>query len=178
MVRPVVFRVILSGSFSLPLATQPHQECAVSCSQPAARRPRALLAEGHPDTAQRLRKPFRADGDVIASVEDGDAPWTRQSGSHRMSPTWPCRVSTASRRSLCSGAKPERTHRVRHGAFRLDAGGGGTGRRSTRAHPERYGRCGTGPRQFGRHSAVTSKSAASSMGSPVSAPGQNNTDTD
>lgn len=32
-----------------------------------------LLAEDHPETAERLRKLLRADFDVIASVEDGDA---------------------------------------------------------------------------------------------------------
>ena len=36
-------------------------------------RPRVLLAEDHADTAERLRKLLRADFDVIASVEDGDA---------------------------------------------------------------------------------------------------------
>ena len=36
-------------------------------------RPRLLLAEDHADTAERLRKLLRADFDVIASVEDGDA---------------------------------------------------------------------------------------------------------
>ena len=37
------------------------------------RRPRVLLAEDHAETAERLRKLLRADFDVIASVEDGDA---------------------------------------------------------------------------------------------------------
>lgn len=32
-----------------------------------------LLAEDHPETAERLRKLLRADFDVIALVEDGDA---------------------------------------------------------------------------------------------------------
>ena len=36
-------------------------------------RPRVLLAEDHAETAERLRKLLRADFDVIASVEDGDA---------------------------------------------------------------------------------------------------------
>jgi len=36
-------------------------------------RPRVLLAEDNADTAERLRKLLRADFDVIALVEDGDA---------------------------------------------------------------------------------------------------------
>ena len=36
-------------------------------------RPRVLLAEDHAETAERLHKLLRADFDVIASVEDGDA---------------------------------------------------------------------------------------------------------
>ena len=36
-------------------------------------RPRVLLAEDNADTAERLRKLLRAEFDVIASVEDGDA---------------------------------------------------------------------------------------------------------
>ena len=36
-------------------------------------RPRVLLAEDHADTAERLRKLLRAEFDVVASVEDGDA---------------------------------------------------------------------------------------------------------
>ena len=36
-------------------------------------RPRVLLAEDHAETAERLRKLLRADFDVVASVEDGDA---------------------------------------------------------------------------------------------------------
>ena len=36
-------------------------------------RPRVLLAEDHAGTAERLRKLLRADFDVIALVEDGDA---------------------------------------------------------------------------------------------------------
>ena len=36
-------------------------------------RPRVLLAEDHAETAERLRKLLRADFDVIASVEDGNA---------------------------------------------------------------------------------------------------------
>jgi DNA-binding NarL/FixJ family response regulator len=36
-------------------------------------RPRVLLAEDHAETAERLRKLLRADFDVIALVEDGDA---------------------------------------------------------------------------------------------------------
>ena len=36
-------------------------------------RPRVLLAEDHAETAERLCKLLRADFDVIASVEDGDA---------------------------------------------------------------------------------------------------------
>ena len=36
-------------------------------------RPRLLLAEDHPETAERLCKLLRADFDVIASVEDGNA---------------------------------------------------------------------------------------------------------
>jgi DNA-binding NarL/FixJ family response regulator len=36
-------------------------------------RPRVLLAEDHAETAERLRRLLRADFDVIASVEDGDA---------------------------------------------------------------------------------------------------------
>ena len=36
-------------------------------------RPRLLLAEDHAETAARLRKLLRADFDVIASVEDGNA---------------------------------------------------------------------------------------------------------
>lgn len=36
-------------------------------------RPRVLLAEDHAGTAERLCKLLRADFDVIASVEDGDA---------------------------------------------------------------------------------------------------------
>jgi DNA-binding NarL/FixJ family response regulator len=45
----------------------------VSCSQPALRRPRVLLAEDHAQTAERLRKLLRAEFEVIASVEDGNA---------------------------------------------------------------------------------------------------------
>ena len=36
-------------------------------------RPRVLLAEDHADTAERLGTLLRADFDVIASIEDGDA---------------------------------------------------------------------------------------------------------
>ena len=36
-------------------------------------RPRVLLAEDNAETAERLRKLLRAEFDVIASVEDGDA---------------------------------------------------------------------------------------------------------
>ena len=36
-------------------------------------RPRVLLAEDNADTADRLRKLLRAEFDVVASVEDGDA---------------------------------------------------------------------------------------------------------
>jgi DNA-binding NarL/FixJ family response regulator len=36
-------------------------------------RPRVLLAEDNADTAERLRKLLRADFDVVASVQDGDA---------------------------------------------------------------------------------------------------------
>ena len=36
-------------------------------------RPRVLLAEDNADTAERLRKLLRAEFDVIALVEDGDA---------------------------------------------------------------------------------------------------------
>jgi len=36
-------------------------------------RPRVLLADDNADTAERLRKLLRAEFDVIASVEDGDA---------------------------------------------------------------------------------------------------------
>ena len=45
----------------------------MSSSQPALRRPRVLLAEDHAQTAERLRKLLRAEFEVIASVEDGDA---------------------------------------------------------------------------------------------------------
>ena len=49
------------------------QECAVSCSQPALRRPRVLLAEDHAQTAEQLRKLLRAEFEVIAWVRDGSA---------------------------------------------------------------------------------------------------------
>ena len=45
----------------------------MSCSPPALRRPRVLLADDHAQTAERLRKLLRAEFEVIASVEYGDA---------------------------------------------------------------------------------------------------------
>ena len=79
-----------------------------------------LLAEDHAETAERLRKLLRADFDVIASVEDGDA---LVDAAARLSPdVIVTDIAMAGyRRHRGRHADPpprsERSHRVRDGAF-------------------------------------------------------------
>ena len=103
-------------------------------------RPRVLLAEDHAETAERLRKLLRADFDVIASVEDGDA---LVDAAERLSPdvivtdiAMPG-IDGIEAAVLIRRHDPERPDRVRDGACRIDVRRGGPGGRSAGIRAER-----------------------------------------